>query len=131
LEAVTDGEFRRRFWQTDFLELLNGIEGYVPEEGYIFHGNEETEKYNVRNVGKVSFNPNHPHVKDFVLFNEIVDGRAVAKQTIPRPNQLFNVGNRNPETYPDIETFANDVSHTDRDAITDLNKDGVRDIHVD
>src|SRR5690625_14762 len=42
LEAVTDGEFRRRFWHTDFLEHLNGIEGYIPEEGYIFHGNEET-----------------------------------------------------------------------------------------
>src|SRR5690625_4923685 len=68
LEAVTDGEFRRRFWHTDFLEHLNGIEGYVPEVGYIFHGNEETERYNVRNVGKISFNPDHPHVRDFILF---------------------------------------------------------------
>lgn len=25
LEVVTDGEFRRRFWHTDFLEHLNGI----------------------------------------------------------------------------------------------------------
>src|SRR5690625_5205195 len=83
LELVTDGEFRRRFWHTDFLEHLNGIEGYVPETGYIFHGNEETEKYNVRNTGKISFNPDHPHVKDFIEFNEIVNGRAVAKQTIP------------------------------------------------
>ena len=131
LEAVTDGEFRRRFWHTDFLELLNGIEGYVPEEGYIFHGNEETEKYNVRNVGKVSFNPNHPHVKDFVLFNEIVDGRAVAKQTIPSPNQLFNVGIRNPEIYPDIETFANDVIQTYRDAIKAFYEAGVRYLQLD
>src|SRR5699024_12854864 len=40
LEAVTVGEFRRRFWITDILELLNRIEGYVPEEVYILHGNE-------------------------------------------------------------------------------------------
>src|SRR5699024_7090152 len=79
-----------------------------------------------RNVGKVSFNPNHPHVKDFVLFNEIVDGRAVAKQTIPSPNQLFNVGIRNPEIYPDIETFANDVIQTYRDAIKAFHEAGVR-----
>ncbi len=55
LELVTDGEFRRRFWHTDFQEHLNGIEGYVPEVGYIFHGEEETERYNVRNTGKISF----------------------------------------------------------------------------
>src|SRR5699024_3286306 len=82
LEAVTDGEFRRRFWHTDFLEHLNGLEGYIPEVGYIFHRNEETERYGVRNIGKISFNPDHPHVRDFTLFNKIVDGRAVAKQTI-------------------------------------------------
>src|SRR5690625_2680114 len=131
LEAVTDGEFRRRFWHTDFLEHLNGIEGYIPEEGYIFHGNEETEKYNVRNIGKVSFNPDHPHVKDFVLFNEIVDGRAVAKQTIPSPNQLFNVGIRNPEIYPDIESFADDVIQTYRDAIKAFYDAGVRYLQLD
>lgn len=44
LKAVSDGEFRRRFWHTDFLEHLNGVEGYVPETGFIFHGEEETEK---------------------------------------------------------------------------------------
>src|SRR5690606_3366411 len=94
LELVTDGEFRRRFWHTDFLEHLIGIEGYVPEQGYIFSGDEETERYNIRNIGKISFTPDHPHVKDFIEFNEIVDGRAVAKQTIPSPNQLFNIGIR-------------------------------------
>ena len=36
LKAVTDGEFRRRFWHTDFLEQLNGVEGYEPEQGYTF-----------------------------------------------------------------------------------------------
>ena len=34
LKAVTDGEFRRRFWHTDFLEHITGIEGYVPDQGY-------------------------------------------------------------------------------------------------
>lgn len=38
LEAVTDGEFRRSWWHLDFLEHLNGIEGFVPDQGYSFQG---------------------------------------------------------------------------------------------
>ncbi|GAB2558651.1 5-methyltetrahydropteroyltriglutamate--homocysteine S-methyltransferase [Gracilibacillus alcaliphilus] len=117
LELVSDGEFRRRFWHTDFLEHLNGIEGYVPEVGYIFHGEEETERYNVRNIGKVSFNPDHPFLQDFKELNEIVAGRAVAKQTIPSPNQLFNVGIRDESIYPDIEAYAQDIIQAYRDAL--------------
>ncbi len=131
LSAVTDGEFRRRFWHTDFLEHLNGIEGYVPETGYIFHGNEETEKYNVRNTGKISFNSDHPHVKDFIVFKEIVDGRAVAKQTIPSPNQLFNVGIRNEDIYPDVEEYAEDIIQTYRDALKAFYDAGVRYLQFD
>lgn len=131
LQAVTDGEFRRRFWHTDFLEHLNGIEGYVPEVGYIFNGNEETERYNVRNVGKISFNPDHPHVKDFIEFNEIVAGRAVAKQTIPSPNQLFNEGIRDVTIYPDIEEYAQDIIQAYRDAIKAFYDAGVRYLQLD
>src|SRR5699024_12839066 len=58
LEGVTDGEFRRRFWHTDFLELIIGIEVCVPEDGYMFHGNEATEKQNVLIVRKESYNLN-------------------------------------------------------------------------
>ena len=131
LEAVTDGEFRRRFWHTDFLEHLNGIEGYVPKVGYIFHGNEETERYNIRNTGKVSFNPEHPFIEDFIEFNKIVDGRAVAKQTIPSPNQLFNEGIINEDIYPDIEEYANDVIQTYRDALRAFYDAGVRYLQFD
>ncbi|WP_099157443.1 5-methyltetrahydropteroyltriglutamate--homocysteine S-methyltransferase [Virgibacillus ndiopensis] len=131
LSSVTDGEFRRRFWHTDFLEHLNGVEGYVPEIGYIFNGDEETEKYNIRNTGKISFNPNHPFIKDFIVFNEIVDGRAVAKQTIPSPNQLFNVGIRDESIYPDIEEYANDIIKAYRDAIKVFYEAGVRYLQLD
>src|SRR5690625_397805 len=91
LEVVTDGEFRRSWWHLDFMEHINGFEGFVPETGYHFVG-EETERYEVRNTGKISFNPDHPFVKDFIEFNEIVGDRAIAKQTIPSPNQFFHKG---------------------------------------
>ncbi|MBD8069719.1 5-methyltetrahydropteroyltriglutamate--homocysteine S-methyltransferase [Bacillus sp. PS06] len=130
LQAVTDGEFRRRFWHTDFLEHLNGVEGYVPSTGFAFKG-EETERYDVRVIGKISFNQDHPHIKDFIEFKEIVGDRAVAKQTIPSPNQLFNAGIRNLEIYPDLEEFANDVIQTYRDAIKAFYDAGCRYLQLD
>lgn len=130
LQAVTDGEFRRRFWHTDFLEHLNGVEGYVPETGFAFKG-EETERYDVRVNGKISFNPDHPHVKDFIEFKEIVGDRAVAKQTIPSPNQLFNAGIRNLEIYPDIEEYTKDVINAYRDAIKAFYEAGCRYLQLD
>ncbi|QHS21796.1 5-methyltetrahydropteroyltriglutamate--homocysteine S-methyltransferase [Virgibacillus sp. MSP4-1] len=130
LEVVTDGEFRRTWFHLDFLEHLNGIEGYVPDSGFDFVG-VEAEKYDVRNTGKVSFNPDHPFVKDFIELNEIVDGRAVVKQTIPSPNQLFNAGIHNPEIYPNIEDYAQDIIQTYRDAIKAFYDAGVRYLQLD
>src|SRR5690625_1252629 len=130
LELVTDGEFRRTWWHLDFLEHLNGLEGYVPEHGYSFDG-VETEKYDVRNTGKISFNPDHPFIKDFKEFNEIVNGRAVAKQTIPSPNQLFNAGIQNLDIYPDIEDYANDIIKAYQDAVQAFYEAGVRYLQFD
>src|SRR6202790_5624473 len=38
LEAVTDGEFRRASWQTDFLIGLDGVESYHGERKMLFKG---------------------------------------------------------------------------------------------
>ncbi|GER68261.1 5-methyltetrahydropteroyltriglutamate--homocysteine S-methyltransferase [Weizmannia acidilactici] len=130
LKAVTDGEFRRRFWHTDFMEHLNGVEGYIPEHGYRFVG-VETEAYDVRVTGKVSFNPDHPHLKDFIEFKEIVGDRAIAKMTIPSPNQFFNAGIRNEEIYPDIEEYAKDIIQAYRDAIKAFYDAGCRYLQLD
>ena len=82
IKGITDGEFRRGFWHLDFLEELNGIEGYVPETGYnqTFHG-KAAPAYNIRVVDKLSFNPNHPFLKDFAFLKEVVetDDTFVAK----------------------------------------------------
>ena len=130
LQAVTDGEFRRAFWHLDFLEHLNGIEGYVPERGLQFKG-METEPYDIRNVGKISWNPNHPFIQDFIELKNIVAGRAIPKQTIPSPNQLFHLGIRNPEIYPTVEEYAEDVIQTYRDALKAFYNAGVRYLQMD
>ena len=38
LKSVTDGEFRRASWQTDFLVGLDGVESYVGERKLLFKG---------------------------------------------------------------------------------------------
>ncbi len=131
LQAVTDGEFRRTWWHFDFLEHLNGIEGYVPDYGYTFSDNTETERYQIRNTGKISFNQNHPFIQDFIELKEWVGDRAFAKQTIPSPNQLFEHTIRNREVYPDIEEFAKDVVGAYREALKAFYEAGCRYLQLD
>lgn len=131
LDVVTDGEFRRTWFHLDFMEHFNGIEGYVPKKGYQFADGVETERYDVRNTGKITFNSKHPFLKDFKELNEIVDGRAVAKQTIPSPNQFFNAGIQNEDIYPDIEDFAQDVIKAYQQAIQAFYDAGVRYLQLD
>lgn len=130
LKAVTDGEFRRTFWHTDFMAHMNGFEGYTPEHGYHFK-NVETEAYDVRNTGKISFNENHPFIQDFIEFKEIVAGRAIPKLTIPSPNQFFNEGIRDAAIYPDLEDYAKDVIQAYRDAFQTFYDLGARYIQID
>lgn len=131
LEVVTDGEFRRTWFHLDFMEHIGGFEGYVPEDGYSFDGDTETEKYNVRNVGKIFFNPEHPHIKDFIELDNIVNGRAIVKQTIPSPNHFFNAGIHNEVIYPDIEEYADDIIKAYQDAIQTFYDAGVRYLQLD
>lgn len=131
LPVVTDGEFRRTWFHLDFMEHINGFEGYIPEQQYFFEGGVEIEQYNVRNIGEISFNKNHPHVHDFVEFNEIVAGRAVAKQTIPSPNTFFSAGTRNKDIYPDIEEYANAIIKTYQNAYQAFYDAGVRYLQLD
>lgn len=131
LEVVTDGEFRRTWFHLDFMEHIGGFEGYIPEEDTLFDDDEETQIYNVRNVGKIFFNPEHPHIKDFIELNDIVDGRAIVKQTIPSPNQFFNAGIHNEVIYPDIEEYADDIIKAYQDAIQAFYDVGVRYLQLD
>ena len=48
LETVTDGEFRRTWWHLDFLERLNGMEGYIPNNGGQNFVGVKTRLYNVQ-----------------------------------------------------------------------------------
>src|SRR3982074_2608135 len=38
LQSITDGEYRRASWQTDFLTALDGVEAYEGERKFKFQG---------------------------------------------------------------------------------------------
>ncbi|WP_010529749.1 5-methyltetrahydropteroyltriglutamate--homocysteine S-methyltransferase [Lentibacillus jeotgali] len=130
LQAVSDGEFRRTWFHLDFMEHLNGFEGYVPEHGYAFKG-REAEKYNVRNSGDISFNSDHPFLKDVKDLIDIVDGRSAIKFAIPSPNMFFNDGIRNPDIYQDLEKYAEDIIQTYQEAVQAFYDAGLRYLQFD
>ncbi len=141
LKGITDGEFRRGFWHIDFLEGLNGIEGYVPETGYNqkFHG-KEAPSYNIRVTDKISFNPHHPFLDDFTFLKEVVetDDISVAKATIPSPTMILrqeilsNDGtSKIKEIYPDLNEFYADLAQTYKEAIQAFYDKGCRYLQFD
>lgn len=130
LKSITDGEFRRSYWHFDFLENLTGIEDYEPEIGLTFNG-VETKKHDVKVVGKVKFNPDHPHFEHFEYLHKKVNGRATSKVSIPSPNQLFHPNILNHEIYPDINEYAKDVSEAYRQSILKFYELGCRYLQID
>ena len=85
--AITDGEFRRKFWHLDFMW---GFEGVVHEKdggGVQFNG-EMADLEATYLVGKVKAKA-HPFVEYFKFLKQFEDEQTVAKYTIPAPAQMY------------------------------------------
>jgi 5-methyltetrahydropteroyltriglutamate--homocysteine methyltransferase len=130
LQLATDGEYRRSWWHFDFLERLDGIEGYTADHGIQFKGTE-TKPRAVRVVGKVGFS-DHPMVDHFRFLKQ--HGRATPKMTIPSPSVLHFRGGRNAisrEVYPDLEAFFDDLAKAYRKAVQAFADAGCRYLQLD
>ncbi|MCD5002626.1 5-methyltetrahydropteroyltriglutamate--homocysteine S-methyltransferase [Enterococcus saccharolyticus] len=141
IKGITDGEFRRGFWHIDFLENLIGVEGYVPDTGYnqTFKG-DAAPAYNIRVIDRISFNPAHPFLEDFVFLKEAVgsEGDAIAKATIPSPTMILrqellaNDGSSKiTDIYPNLADFYQDLATTYQDAIAAFYEKGCRYLQFD
>lgn len=131
LQVVTDGEFRRAWWHFDFLEGLDGVEGYDVEQGIQFNG-VQTKARSIKVTGKLGFS-NHPMLEDF-RFLKSVAGDAVPKMTIPSPSVLHFRGGRkaiDPLVYPDLDSYFDDLAQTYRDAIKAFYDAGCRYLQLD
>ena len=102
LQAVTDGEFRRAFWNYDFLGRLDGVEAYLGERKIKFQG-VNPKPMMLRVIGKLGTFSGHPMLDHFSFVK--AHTRAMPKMTIPSPSSLhFRYGrDAVPESiYPDM-----------------------------
>src|SRR5215471_17178595 len=131
LPAVTDGEFRRAFWNYDFLGALPGVESYLGERKIKFQG-VNPKPMMLRVTGKLGAFSSHPMLEHFKYLKE--NTRVTPKMTIPSPSSLhFRYGrNAVPEPiYPDMNEFYHDLGQTYRGAVRAFADAGCRYLQLD
>jgi 5-methyltetrahydropteroyltriglutamate--homocysteine methyltransferase len=131
LQAVTDGEFRRAFWNYDFLGALSGAEAYLGERKIKFEG-KNPKPMMMRVTGKLGSFTGHPMIDHFKFVQ--AHTHAVPKMTIPSPSSMhFRYGREAiPESiYPDMTEFYRDLGTTYRKAIRAFADAGCRYLQLD
>jgi 5-methyltetrahydropteroyltriglutamate--homocysteine methyltransferase len=134
LKGITDGEFRRTYFHTDFLLRLDGIEekGGTQVKFHQHGGNEldyappvMTVSGKVRHAGPIQRD-------DFVFLQSVTS--QTPKVTIPSPTMLhFRAGREgiSEEIYPDMDEFFADVGSAYREEIRYLADAGCRYLQLD
>jgi 5-methyltetrahydropteroyltriglutamate--homocysteine methyltransferase len=131
LRAVTDGEFRRAFWNYDFLGALPGVEAYLGERKIKFQG-VNPKPMMLRVNGKLGRFSGHPMLEHFRFTK--AHARVVPKMTLPSPSSVhFRYGREAvPESiYPDMSEFYRDLGQTYRLAIRAFADAGCRYLQLD
>ncbi len=134
LQSVTDGEFRRAFWHTDFLTGFDGIVATQGQYALKFHGEGGAEaetrsmmvvKDKVRRTKKI-------FVDHFSFVGK--NTRRTAKLCIPAPTYLHMRGGRkvvDAKAYPDMDEFWADITRAYREEIRDLAAAGCSYLQID
>jgi 5-methyltetrahydropteroyltriglutamate--homocysteine methyltransferase len=134
LRGITDGEFRRTYFHTDFLLQLDGVEeAGGTQVKFHQHGGKELEY--APPVMKIAGRIRHARDiqrRDFEFLASVTS--ATPKVTIPSPTMLHFRGGReaiDAEAYPDLEQFYDDVAAAYRAEIASLAEAGCRYIQLD
>lgn len=133
LQAVTDGEFRRRWWHLDFIAGLNGITVYDFETTAF---GITTEAQGTFVSGPLSFDSQHSFLDHF-KFTKKQAGEAIAKQTIPGPNMIYldsfilSKQYHEAPVYSDKKEFIQDLIATYQAAIQAFYDAGCRYLQLD
>jgi 5-methyltetrahydropteroyltriglutamate--homocysteine methyltransferase len=134
LHAITDGEFRRAMWHTDF---LTGFQGIVPTHSQYavkFQGKGgETAETKSMLVVNDKVRRTHPVMVDHVAYLKAVTKRT-AKFCMPSATYLHVRGGRklvDPKVYPDIQEFWADIATAYQQEIADIAKTGCNYVQID
>jgi 5-methyltetrahydropteroyltriglutamate--homocysteine methyltransferase len=131
LKSVTDGEFRRAFWNYDFLGRLDGVEAYLGERKIRFQG-PQPKPMMLRVIGKLGAYRPHPMIEHFRFV--AAHTKATPKMTIPSPSSLhFRYGrDAVPEAiYPVMDDFYRDLGESYRKAMRAFADAGCRYLQLD
>ncbi len=134
LKSITDGEFRRTYFHTDFLAQIGGVEVGIPFTVKRPDGTEELAPPVMKVVDKVR------HVRDiqladFEYLKSQVSAGNTPKVTIPSPTMLHFRGGRagiSREHYPELEPeFYQDVANAYGDELRSLAAAGCTYVQMD
>ena len=134
LKSITDGEFRRTYFHTDFLAQIGGVEVGIPFTVKRPDGTEELAPPVMKVVDKVR------HVKDiqladFQYLKSQVSAGNTPKVTIPSPTMLHFRGGRagiSREHYPELDPeFYQDVANAYGDELRSLAAAGCTYVQMD
>jgi 5-methyltetrahydropteroyltriglutamate--homocysteine methyltransferase len=131
LMAVTDGEFRRAFWNYDFLGELDGVEAYLGERKIKFQG-PNPKPMMLRVTGNLGTFSSHPMLEHFKFVKD--RARVAPKMTIPSPSSLHFRYGRDAipgAIYPDMDDFYRDLGQTYRKAVRAFADQGCRYLQLD
>ncbi len=137
LQAVTDGEYRRKLWNVDFVKKFAGVvvkEGLAEEADKSFQGgdaNLQRSPTRFEVTGKLSRVREH-EVENF-KFTESAT-KVIAKLSIPSPSVLHFRGGRgavSAAAYPEMEDFFTDLARVYREEIQALAAAGCAYLQID
>ncbi|MFP8818201.1 5-methyltetrahydropteroyltriglutamate--homocysteine S-methyltransferase [Acinetobacter johnsonii] len=128
--VMTDGDFRRAWWHFDFLEQLNGIEGYKTRDG-LKYKNAITKPYDIRITDEISWSDEHTCLAHYRYLHHAIEGFATAKYCIPSPSMLLFPHLRSNRVYANqLKDYVTDVAQSYRNAIQALYAEGCRYIQL-
>jgi 5-methyltetrahydropteroyltriglutamate--homocysteine methyltransferase len=133
LKSITDGEYRRVSWNTDFLERLDNVESYVGERKIKFQtSGPQPRPLLLRVTGKLGGYKPHPMIEHFKFL--LAHTKATPKMTIPSPSSLhFRYGrDAVPESiYPVMADFYRDLGQSYRKVVRAFADAGCRYLQLD
>ena len=134
LRSITDGEYNRGGWHTDFLLSFANVVAAPSRFATTFHnehGDTERRPHMVTVQGKLA-RPRPIFVEDFRFLKSVT--RQTPKITIPSPSVMHFRGGReaiSEEAYPDMDEFYADLARVYREEIADLAQAGCRYLQID
>jgi 5-methyltetrahydropteroyltriglutamate--homocysteine methyltransferase len=134
-QSATDGEFRRTSWHMDFIYQLGGISKTDEQLQVAFKNNEGSTSFTsaaLKVDGRVSVD--ETIFADAFTFLQSTVTTAVPKLTIPSPSMVHYRGGAaaiDPEIYPDVEEFWNDLSAAYAEQIRRLGELGCTYLQLD